>query len=142
VDQTSLQGTLTFPGRYASLEAIREFVVTAAQEAGLSPKSIYAIDLAVDEACTNIIEHAYGGENRGKIECTIQVSRDKITITLRDYGKPFDPTNVPHPEFGVPLEKLKTRGAGLYLMKNMMDEIHYESQKKRGNLMRLVKLIK
>ena len=56
-----------FPGRYASLAEIGEFIGLAAQAAGFDSKDVYAIKLAVDEACTNIIEHGYGGEGIGKI---------------------------------------------------------------------------
>ena len=52
----------TFPGRFKSLAKISKFVIEAAKKAGLDDKAIYAVELAVDEAASNIIEHAYGGD--------------------------------------------------------------------------------
>ena len=77
--------TLTFPGRFEGLAAISEFVTRAAMDAGLDARAIYAVQLAVDEACSNIIEHAYGGEGRGNIECTCRVNDMGLTIILIEH---------------------------------------------------------
>lgn len=131
--------TRKYPGRYDSLDKIREFVVRAADQAGLDKPAVYAVELAVDEACCNIIDHAYGGEDIGDIECTVVAIKDGVKVVLRDHGRPFDMSKVPDPELGLPLEKLKTRGVGLYLMKNMMDEIDYVASPAEGNVMTMIK---
>ena len=131
--------TKTFPGQYTSLAGISEFVAKAAQEAGLDSKGVYAVKLAVDEACTNIIEHAYGGEGEGKIECSCVIGDDVLTIKLRDWGGAFNPGCVPEPDFNVPLKDLATRGAGLFFMRKLMDEVRYKFNAKKGNLLVLVK---
>ncbi|MGB9586109.1 MAG: ATP-binding protein, partial [Anaerolineales bacterium] len=87
-----------FKGEYANLNTMREFVARAAQEAGLSSSAIYGIELAVDEACSNIIDHAYGGESRGEIECNALIREDGLEIILKDKGKPFDPNKIPEPD--------------------------------------------
>ncbi len=131
--------TVTFPGRYDSLAKIGELVTRAAREAGLSAESVYAVELAVDEACCNIIDHAYGGEGRGDFQCAARVERGKLTIVLTDRGRPFDPKRVARPKIGAPLSTLKPRGVGLYLMQKMMDEVHYQSSAEAGNVLTLVK---
>ena len=83
-----------FPGRFDSLAAISEFVVDAAKSAGLDEMAAYEIELAVDEACSNIIEHAYGGQDKGEIECECEVTDDGLTIILRDWGQAFDPSKI------------------------------------------------
>ncbi len=128
-----------FAGRYDSLNEIREFVAQAAQEAQLDAQGIYAIQLAVDEACCNIIDHAYGGEDRGMIDCQVEVRSDGILVTLSDQGISFDPAKVPPPQIGKPLKQLKTRGVGLYLIKKMVDKLEYRSTAGQGNVMRLFK---
>jgi serine/threonine-protein kinase RsbW len=133
--------TKTFPGKYTSLAGISKFVSKAAHEAGLDSKGVYAVKLAVDEACTNIIEHAYGGEGIGKIECSYDIDEDAITIKLRDWGGSFDPDDVPTPDFNVPLEELKTRGAGLFFIYKLMDEVHFKFNEEKGNLLVMVKNI-
>lgn len=134
--------TETFPGRYDSLVKVSEFVIQAAKEAGLANADTYAVELAVDEACCNIIDHAYGGEGKGELQCSVIVNEGELTIILRDDGKPFDPESIPTPEFNVPLEKLKSRGVGLYLMRRLMDEIDYKFSKNNGNILTMIKRIK
>lgn len=131
--------TKTFPGRYTSLAGISEFVAKAAQEAGLDSKGVYAVKLAVDEACTNIIEHAYGGEGVGNIQCSCDISAETLTIELRDWGGSFNPNMVPEKNFTVPLEEIEPRGAGLFFIHKLMDEVRFKFNDKKGNLLVLVK---
>jgi serine/threonine-protein kinase RsbW len=131
--------TKTFPGRYESLVKIRKFVAKAARLAGLDRDAIYAVKLAVDEACTNIIEHAYGGEGRGEIQCSWDASDDGLRIVLRDRGKPFDPSKIPEPNYNVPLEELKPRGAGLFLIRNLMDEVQFDFESEESNVLTMIK---
>ena len=74
-----LMPTQRFPGRFESLVEISEFVARAAKEAGLDSKQVYAVRLAVDEACSNIIEHGYGDEEHGEIECAYQITDDGVS---------------------------------------------------------------
>ncbi len=129
----------SFPGRYDSLAKVSEFVVNAAKEAGLNSEEVYAVELAVDEACCNIIDHAYGGEGKGELNCSVLVDRGKLTVILSDNGKAFDPKLIPDPKLDVPLEELKPRGVGLYLMRKLMDDIKYETSPNHGNTLTMVK---
>ena len=131
--------TENFPGRYESLTKIRDFVSQIAKKAGLNEADVYAVELAVDEACSNIIEHAYGEENVGEIQCTCQESRWALTIMLRAHGKPFDPTSIPQPDLSLPIERLKPGGAGLFLMRKMMDQVTFEFNSESGNTLTMTK---
>ena len=131
--------TLTLPGRFNSLAAISEFATRAAKSAGLDPCAVYAVQMAVDEACSNIIEHAYGGEGRGAIECTCRINDDGLTVIIRDHGRPFDPTIVPQPDLHASLEDRKGSGLGLYFMRQLMDEVHFEFAPDSGNVLTIVK---
>jgi serine/threonine-protein kinase RsbW len=133
--------TLTFPGRFEGLAAISEFVTRAALNAGLDARAIYAVQLAVDEACSNIIEHAYGGEGRGNIECTCRVDDVGLTIILRDRGRPFDPDLVSEPNKCPELddEDCTGGGLGLYFMRQLMDEVDFTFTPDSGNLLTMVK---
>jgi serine/threonine-protein kinase RsbW len=128
-----------FPGRYQSLAKISEFVLRVARSAGLNEREAYAVQLAVDEACANIIDHAYGGEGEGEIACTCEVIEDGLRVVLVDQGEPFEPDHVPTQDYHVPLEELKPRGAGLYLMRQMMDEVDFEFDDKAGNVLTMIK---
>jgi serine/threonine-protein kinase RsbW len=128
-----------FPGRFEQLAKIRQFVSEAAVDAGLSENDTHAVEQAVDEACSNIIEHAYGGENRGEIICTCCEVKSGIKITLQDFGAPFHPEDIPDPDLSKGLMEVKTGGLGLYFIRKLMDEVKFEFTSHRGNILTLVK---
>jgi serine/threonine-protein kinase RsbW len=129
----------TFPGNFKSLAPISDFIVNQAQDAGFSPSEVYAIQTAVDEACSNIIDHAYGGEDIGDIEIRVKEIQNGIEIILHDEGEPFDPADVPEPDITSPLEIRKERGLGIFFMRKLMDEVIFDFSVKRGNTLTLVK---
>jgi len=128
-----------FPGQYEQLVKIRQFVSDAARQAGLNQKETFAIEQAVDEACSNIIEHAYGGENRGEILCTCCPIESGIKITLQDFGTSFNPDEVAEPDLTKDIQDVKIGGLGLYFIRKLVDEVHFEFTSDRGNFLTLVK---
>jgi serine/threonine-protein kinase RsbW len=131
--------TVTFPGRFKNLAQISDFVIKEARQAGLDESEVYAVQLAVDEACSNIIEHSYGAEGVGEIQCTAESTKKGLKIVLRDRGQPFNPEKVPEPNINVPLQQLKPGGLGIFLMRKMMDEVHFEFTPDEGNVLTMVK---
>lgn len=131
--------TAIFPARFDQLDTIRGFASQAARDAGMDDSETYAIELAVDEACTNIIEHAYRGEDRGDIECTCDCNETCLTVVIRDHGKPFDPSTVTAPDLDADIDDRPVGGLGIYLMKQLMDEVHFEPLGDSGNILTLVK---
>lgn len=117
---------ISLPARFRSLDKVRNFVARAAKECGLESAAIYAVELAVDEAFTNIIEHAYRGESNEKVECTCQIFSDHLKVILRDCGNPFNPLEVPEPDLDASLEERTAGGLGLFFMRNMMDEVDFQ----------------
>jgi serine/threonine-protein kinase RsbW len=132
------EAKLTFPGQYESLPAIAEFAGQAARAAGMDGPTIYAIQLAIDEACSNIIEHAYGGEGVGSIHCSYRVGKTGLKFILRDTGSPFDPSAIPDPDLSPQIESRHIGGLGLYLIHKIMDEVHFEFAES-GNTLTLTK---
>ena len=112
-----------------------------AQVAGFDDFALYSIEMAVDEACSNIIEHAYEGEGKGNIDCTCTVNESSLTITLKDRGKPFDPFQAPPPNLSPDLDKREAHGMGLYFILKWMDEVHFNNSQSE-NTLTLVKRIK
>lgn len=131
--------TLTFPGRFDSLASISEFIASAAKAAGLDERAIYESQMAVDEACSNIIEHAYSGEEHGDIGCTCNIDEGELTVILRDHGIPFDPTCVLEPDLHTPLEEREAGGLGVHFMRHLMDEMRFECSPDWGNVLTMVK---
>ncbi len=130
---------VTFPARFEFLDEIREFVAEIAREGGFNDKEVYSLQLAADEAATNIIEHAYEGVPDADFDVTCDVCGDTLTITMRDEGRPFNPANVKLPNLKADIYERKIGGLGLYLMRKLMDDVHYISNPKTGNLLTMTK---
>ena len=130
---------VTFIANFDILDEIREFIGEIARQANFSEKEIYSIQLAADEACSNIIEHAYEGIDTGKIECECEFSRGELEIVFRDQGKKFNPSSVPEPNLKADLSERQIGGLGMYLMRKLMDEVKYESTPQAGNVLTMRK---
>jgi serine/threonine-protein kinase RsbW len=113
--------------RTENLSEIRDFVSTNAQSAGIPITTVENIVLAVDEACTNIIKHAYKSSPDGEIIIKIVYDKYKLTITIKDYGKSFHPERIPLPDLQKYYKARKVGGLGMYLMKSLMDDVKYIS---------------
>ncbi len=129
----------TFKAKYSNLDAIRGLVGRSALEAGFSEREIFEVQLATDEASTNIIQHAFGGEGLDEFEIECDFAPGKLTITIHDRGKPFDPASVPEPNVKTGLRNRQIGGLGMYLIRNLMDEVHYTTSNEKGNTLKLVK---
>ena len=120
------ESTLTVPARGNQLAAISDFVIGAARMAGFDERGIYHVQMAVDEACANVIYHAYDYEGQGVIElCCERRDRDFV-VTITDYGHPFDPSDVPAPDVTAALDDRREGGLGLFLMQQLMDTVTHE----------------
>jgi serine/threonine-protein kinase RsbW len=118
---------LVIKSRTENLSSLRDFISDNANKAGLGTDDIDDIILAVDEACTNIIKHAYKSVPDGEIIIEINYNSRKFTIKLIDHGNSFDPESVPVPDLQKYLRQRKVGGLGLYLMRTLMDDVKYVS---------------
>lgn len=133
--------TAVFPADFEHLDAIRDFVGEAATQAGFSAKDIYAVQLAADEACSNVIEHAYKDIQGGDFEVTCEVQLGEVKIVIHDHGAQFDMGKVKKPNLSKRLEDREVGGLGVYFIYKLMDEVHFESTKNAGNTLIMVKRI-
>lgn len=118
---------LIVPASLDQLRFITAFIAKLAGRVGFLPEQVHRIELAVDEACANIVLHAYEQKPGGKIVVRVRASPGKgIVITLIDTGKTFDPDAVPQhiPEVG--LDTVKIGGLGIFLMRQAMDDVRFE----------------
>ena len=132
---------LTVPGRFEYLAQIAEFVTQAARDAGLTDDDVFHVEMAVDEACSNVIEHAYS-DKAGEIELTCTIpDYGRLEIVIHDHGAPFDPEAVPEPKVGdgAGLDSVQEGGLGLYFMRKLMDEVRFSFAPGHGNTLYMVK---
>src|SRR5579859_3494153 len=133
--------SLTVPAALDSLARISEFIVDATTRAGLDDHAAWQVQLAVDEAATNIIQHGYSVDSSGVITLTWNIENETFFVSLRDTGRRFNPHDVPPPDILSPLEERQAGGLGLYLMNQLMDTVHFDFDDKRGNLLTMTKHI-
>jgi anti-sigma regulatory factor (Ser/Thr protein kinase) len=114
----------TYPAYLRKIEAICRFVGKASDEAGFDERTRYACQLAVGEACENIIKHGYGEEGLGDILVTADATTGEVTVELRDTAPPFNPAGPP-PQIDLDRDNPQVGGVGLVIIHRVMDEIYY-----------------
>jgi len=128
------------PGEPRFLALIRSVMTMLAHAAGFPDSDVDKIELAVDEACANVMEHAYRNAcPKPSVELDIRWSPGRFVVDILDVGIPFDFSTYVPPKFPDHWLEGSTRGAGLYLIKACMDETEYEPRRGRINRLRLVK---
>jgi serine/threonine-protein kinase RsbW len=131
----------TVLSRTDNLLEVREFVSDAARQFGFSEEDVANIVLAVDEACTNIIKHAYQYAPDKEIVIAILRNNGTFEVKIKDTGKNFDPDTLRAPDLKRNLSHHRRGGLGVYLMKKLMDKVEYEFAPGRSNEVSLVKYL-
>jgi serine/threonine-protein kinase RsbW len=133
---------LRIPSLRERITAACDFVGEAARRAGLDERSVQHCELAVDEACSNVIEHGYGDEGAEQaidIVCRNEGSRFSITVT--DDSPAFDPLRRSDPNPIMDLDEREPGGWGIFFIKKVMDEVFYQYADARNSLM-MVKFVR
>jgi serine/threonine-protein kinase RsbW len=118
--------TLHVPSSTENLALIREFVAIVGTQAGLTEDEVAKIELAVDEGCANVIEHAYGHDLTKEVVVRATFDEDALWIKVKDTGRGFDPSKVLDEDLHHLVEQRKSGGLGMRLIKTLMDEVSYE----------------
>ena len=131
---------LRVPSQTDNLDLIRTFIGKVAEKVGFPDDDVSKIELACDEACTNVVKHAYISEQELKpLDVAIKIDYNKLTIIVTDHGKSFDPASINIPNMKEYLAELRVGGLGIYLMRALMDEVDYDIQPGVKNQVRMVK---
>jgi anti-sigma regulatory factor (Ser/Thr protein kinase) len=126
--------TLSIPSNPRYLCILRAFCRSMLEALGFSHAEADKVTLAVHEACTNVIEHCYGGDMAQRIDITVFVTADDIAIEIRDYGQKQDVAAI-KPRA---LHDVRPRGLGTHFMQSVMDDVSYHSSD-TGTLVRMTK---
>jgi serine/threonine-protein kinase RsbW len=127
--------SLTIPSELRLLPVARQFVEAVCQSGGLDAAAVNAVVLAVNEAISNVIRHAHRDRPAMPLHLQCRLLSDGIEIQLLDEGPAFDLTTVPHLDPG----EVRVGGRGVYLMRQLMDELTCERRPQGGNILRMVK---
>ncbi len=113
--------SLRVPARVKSLRLVRRLMREAAAASGCGDTCTRDIVIAVDEACQNVIRHAYGDRASGDIVIDVRRQGDALTVDVVDFAPPVDPSSV-HPR---PLDELRPGGLGTHFIRECMDESEF-----------------
>jgi len=134
--------TLQVPSSTENLALIREFVTTIGRQATLNDEEINKLELAVDEACANVIEHAYGHDITKDVSVRATFDDERLKISVIDEGLGFDPAKVNQKSVDELIHERRSGGLGIRLIKTLMDEVSYEIEPGQKNELHMTKLIK
>jgi serine/threonine-protein kinase RsbW len=125
----------------SNLARIRTFIKTQSKNVGFDEETANKIVLAADEACTNIIKHAYKYSTKGKINVNLSFSHNKLRISITDEGTHFNSKSIPEPDLKKYYEEKRVGGLGMFLMKKLMDEVVYSQANSKKNKVTLIKYL-
>ena len=126
--------TLAVPSSMRYLQMVRRFVVQHATMAQFPEDAVEAFELAVDEACTNVIEHAYEGRPGHWVDITITVDPTRFTVRICDDGKPFDLTSYTEPDVPALTQQRQGGGLGVHIIRRLMDQVEYRKRDGRNEI--------
>lgn len=127
---------ITFQSDPARLKMVRERVQQVAENIGCQPKFINDLVIAVNEACMNIIQHAYKGDSSGEIVLEIINNGAAIVVQLTDFADPIDTSSVRPRD----VKEIRPGGLGTYFIREIMDEFEYGHLDDRGgNVLKMSK---
>ena len=133
---------LHVPSSTENLALIREFVTMIGAQAGLDESEVANIELAVDEACANVMEHAYGNDVSHEVVVRAIFDDAELSINVEDSGRGFNPDTVVQEELDELISKHKSGGLGMRLIRQLMDEVHYEIVPGRKNELQMKKRLR
>ena len=141
MQEAMLVRTLAIPNETGQLRRVRSFVAEVVRHSVVPPSFENGILLAVDEAISNIITHAYTEGRRDTIEITLEIDPHRFQVVIRDSGTSFDPKSIASPEMGSHVANGRRNGLGIFLMRQVMDEVEYLFKEGIRNELRMIKYL-
>jgi len=134
----SVSSQIKLPANIQNLQQFINFVSNNARQQGFDQKRIKEIELATEEAIANILNYAYR-DTIGDIEITCKTEdNEKFIIEIVDSGIPFNPLSVDDPDIRADLSERKVGGLGVFLMRKLMDDVHYRRDENKNILTLIV----
>jgi serine/threonine-protein kinase RsbW len=124
------QVDLEISGNPRALALVRRILCSSAATHPIAPTVMSDIKLAVTEACTNVIKHAFRFDQTRKFGLNIQVSPRFFLIQVVYVDQAFDPDRIPIPD----LKNIQEGGLGVFIIRNIMDQVAYETDAKTGTV--------
>lgn len=131
---------LTRAAELDSLPAFRDFIAGVCERLKISNEVAFELQLACDEAATNVIKHGYAGMNPGSLMLELRPQQKKVAMVLSDFGHPFEPVETSAPDVNALMEDQPTTGFGLFFIYRTMDDVSYYTDEQGNHLVLIKKL--
>jgi len=118
------------------------FLDDTSKEAGLDDDAAFAVRLAGEEACTNVINHAYRGVEPGEIAVRMRCDGARVVLLIEDRAALFLPEDAPPPDLTAQWETRRQGGLGWHLIRQVMDEVRHEPREGGGNRLEMIKRLR
>jgi serine/threonine-protein kinase RsbW len=122
------------PADPAQLRGLSEFLREFASAAALTPTQVGTLELAIEEIFLNIVMHGSEPGSAPRVEVSLNLDTDTVTMTVEDNGPPFDPLSLPPPDVTASLADRKVGGLGVFLVRTLMDTVSYARIEGRNQL--------
>ena len=110
----------------AEISKLNQFIEEIGDEFSLAPDLVFNLTLVMEEAVVNVINYAYPKEDHEKIYVSARLHKGSIIMVIADNGKEFDPTLAPEADITLSAEERPIGGLGIFLIRNIMNEVKYE----------------
>jgi anti-sigma regulatory factor (Ser/Thr protein kinase) len=127
--------TLSVPSDPRYLRIVRNFLTGLLRDLGFNARDCMGIVLAVNEAYSNVIRHCYQGDTSQRVDLTLLIMPQLLTIEMRDYGGKMDLSCIEARD----LDDVRPGGVGTHLMRAIMDDVTYDVSSDTGTVLRMSK---
>ncbi len=117
--------TIRLPADLKEIERLNRIVRQFGDLHELPGRTLYSVNLALDEVVTNIILHGYEDPAGQEVEARLTVRESLLTAEVEDAGRAFNPLDAPTPDLSAPLDERALGGLGIHLVKSLMDRVEY-----------------
>ena len=121
-----MEKSIILANHISEISKLNEFVEEIGNEFSLTPDVVFNVNLVLEEAIVNVINYAYPKEKHESIYLSAQLHEGSIVFVLTDTGMQFDPTKAPEADITLSLEDRPIGGLGIFLIRQIMNEVSYE----------------
>lgn len=128
------QGHLVLKNEIEEISKLEGFMETIGEAVGIDPSLVISLNLALEEAVTNVISYAYPEGQEGTVDIDVRATKEQLEFVISDSGIPFDPTTKEDADITLGVEERPIGGLGIFLVRQLMDTILYEYKDKKNIL--------
>ena len=121
-----MEKSIILANELSEISKLNDFIEDIGNEFSLTPDVVFNLTLVLEEAVVNVINYAYPKEDHESIYLSAKMQDGSIIFVLSDSGKEFDPTMAPDADVTLSAEDRQIGGLGIFLIRQIMNEVRYE----------------